>query len=82
MSGIRNTLHKTKLEAFKTWLDQNEIPHRPGKGDWEVLQVFTEKSNWQRVFERLDMKEHYSVNEKLLPIVRRFIHDSKVKVQT
>jgi hypothetical protein len=39
MPGCRNTLHKTKLEAFKAWLDYKWIPHREGKGEWQVLQV-------------------------------------------
>ena len=39
MPGCRNTLHKTKLEAFKAWLDYKRIPHREGKGEWHVLQV-------------------------------------------
>lgn len=78
MSGVRNTLHKSKLEAFKQWLVEHNIDTRPGKGDWQVLQVKTLNAGWQCVFERIDMKEHFSVNNKLLPLVKRFINDKKL----
>ena len=74
----RCTLHKTKLEDFKSFLDSLGIAHRPGKGDYQVLQVQTEKHGYQVVFEKSNMPEHYSVNDKLMPIVRRFLdHQSK-----
>jgi len=39
----RCTLHKTKLEDFKAFLDSEGIKYRPGKGFYQVLQVQTEK---------------------------------------
>lgn len=68
----RHTLHKTKLEAFKAWLDMQGIGYRPGKGDWQVLQVLTNKG-WQVIFSRLDMPEHFTVGDDLMPLVRRFL---------
>lgn len=69
----RILLHKTKLEAFKLWLDSHGIAHRPGKGDYQALQVLSPESGWQVVFTKNEMPEHYTVNAKLVPIVRNFI---------
>ena len=77
MGFNRCTLHKNKLESFKSWLDNEGFAHRPGNGDWQVLQVLTVDSGWQVVFERMSMPEHFTVNEKLMPTVNRFIAASK-----
>lgn len=77
MTNKRCLLHKTKLEAFKAWLDEQSIPHRPGKGPWQELQVLTEKYGWQVVFSRAEMPEHLSMNEKLTPLVRQFIEETR-----
>ena len=53
------------------------IAHRPGKGAWQVLQVQTFSHGWQVVFSRADMPEHYTVNEKLMPTVRKFLESRK-----
>lgn len=71
MTTHRCVLHKTKLEEFKAWLDQERIKHRPGKGEYQVLQVQTCKG-WQVVYDKMT-KEHLTVNQSLLPLVRRFI---------
>lgn len=81
----RKTLHKTKLGAFKEYLDYNMIPYRPGKGDYQVLQVQIE-ARWQVIHERLDMPEHFTIPEKLVPTVFAFIRsersNSKLKETT
>jgi hypothetical protein len=70
-------LHKTKLAAFKGWLDSQKIEHRPGRDFFQVLQIKTKKGQWQCIFDRLDAPEHYTVAWPLEPIVHRFIRDSK-----
>lgn len=65
----RYTLHVSKLDDFKEWLNSEGIPYRPGKGNYQVLQVRTEKDGWQCIFKRDDMPEHYSVNDKLMRLV-------------
>lgn len=75
--SLRCTLHISKLEAFKSWLNDNGIAHRPGKGDYQVLQVITTNHGWQVVFKRNNMPEHYTVNEKLLPLVRQFTKETR-----
>lgn len=77
MAANKHTLHKTKLELFKQWLELKEIPYRAGKGHYQALQVLTPKFGWQCVFIKDDMPEHFSVNDKLMPLVRDFIRDSK-----
>lgn len=76
----RTTLHVSRLEAFKRWLEQQGIAYRPGKGDFQMLQVLTEEHGWQCVFRRLDMPEHYTVQDKLMPLVRRFTNNPENKV--
>lgn len=76
----RNLLHKTKLEAFKSWLDEQGIEHRPGRGVFQVLQVRMSSkrlNEWQCIFDRLEAPEHYTVAHPLESIVMRFIRSSK-----
>lgn len=68
----RCLLHKNKLEAFKVWLTETGVEHRPARGDFQVLQVKV-KTGWQCIFDRLDAKEHYTVAAPLESTVRRFI---------
>jgi hypothetical protein len=75
----RNLLHISKLEAFKWWLTRTGRGWRSGKGAYQVIQVMTDNSGWQVVFRRDSMPEHYSINAALEPIVRRFIHDSRIE---
>jgi hypothetical protein len=71
-------LHVTKLEEFKKFLDELEVPHRPGKGEWQILQVCVEFFGWRVIHKRLNMKEHYTVDERLIPLVHKFIDNQKV----
>lgn len=74
MSTNRCYLHKNKLAEFVDWLDTKGIAHRPGKGPFQVLQVLTPEDGWQVVFIKLDMTEHFTVNNKLMPVVRQFVN--------
>ena len=69
----RCTLHKNKLADFKEYLDNNGTAYRPGKGIWQVLQVLTPNAGWQCIYERMDMPEHYTVQDRLMPIVFSFL---------
>lgn len=68
----RNMLHMPKLEALKEWLACKGIEHRDGKGEWEVLQVLQD-GEWRKVYKRLNMKEHYTVQSKLVPLISEFV---------
>ena len=74
-----NLLHISRLEAFKAWLTKNDRGWRPGKGPYQVIQVLTENSGWQVVFRRDTMPEHFSINTALEPLVRRFIHETRLE---
>jgi len=69
----RNLLHKTKLEAFKTFLSKSGIEHRPGRGSFQMLQVKLKSGQWQCVFDRIDAPEHYTVAHPLEGLVHKFI---------
>lgn len=68
----RCTLHLSHMEAFKQWLAENSYAFRDGKGDFQVLQVMTDNDGWQSIYSRLDMPEHYTVQDKLMYLVKRF----------
>lgn len=72
----RNLLHKTKLEEFKLWLDSCDRQHRPGNGDYQVLQV-KHGSGWMPIFSRNEMPEHLSVPDPLIGLVRLFLQDTR-----
>lgn len=73
----RNLLHKKHLDEFKSWLQGRGVPHRPGKGDWQVLQVKC-GNEWQAVYERIFMPEHLTVaGNKIEKLVRRFYDERK-----
>lgn len=73
----RNLLHKSKLDEFKSWLNSQDIPQREPRGQFEVLQVQIKAPQWFCLWERLDAKEHYTVDRRLEPTVHRFIRESR-----
>lgn len=73
----RNLLHKSKLDEFKSWLDSQEIPQRPARGQFEVLQVQVKAPQWFSLWDRIKATEHYTVDIRLEPTVCRFIRESR-----
>jgi len=73
----RRTLHKTQLDEFKRYLTGRGIAFRDGKGPYQALQVMTMNDGWQCVYERNDMKEHFTIQDKLNPIVIGFYSDKR-----
>lgn len=76
----RSLLHKSKLEDFKAWLDENCINHRPGVGDYQVLQVERRcpvVNRWDAIYERLHEPDHLTVVTQLERLVRRYIKERK-----
>ena len=68
-------LTKDTLEAFKAWLDAKDIPHRPGKGEWQVLQVFVEDCGFQVLFK--NKRGEFTANDKLYPLIWEFEDESR-----
>jgi len=71
----RCLLHKSKLAEFKSWLDKEGIPHREGKGFYQVLQVCKNGTNWNCIYSRLDMPEHFTTDKHLDSLVARFCRE-------
>lgn len=63
-------LTKDTLEQFKAWLDSKGIVHRPGKGEWQVLQVFVEDCGFQVLF--INKHRKFTANDKLYPTIWEF----------
>ena len=72
----RHTLHKNKLTAFKDWLISDGWEIKDTKGFYEVLRAKKGK-RVLIVYERFDMKEHYSLADRDCPIVRQFLRQRK-----
>ena len=72
----RNLLHKDRLLEFIKWLDENKIPNRIGKGEWEVRQIYLD-GEWHKLYARANMPEHLTVQTKLIELVRKFIYDTR-----
>ena len=72
-----NTLHLSHLEPFKQFLIDEFVAFRPGKGDFQVLQIQLPDGQWACIYSRLDMPEHYTVDRRLENLVHRFIKAKK-----
>ena len=69
----RHLLHHSQLDAFGYWLcTQGWVLCTP-RGDWEVLRARNPQGKLLIVFRRADAKEHYSVQDKDVPIVKKFL---------
>ncbi len=76
----RNQLHVSKLEDFKSFLDTEGIPHRPGKGLWQVLQVCKDGTHWNCIYVRKEiLPEHFTVDRHLESLVAKFARMRKQK---
>jgi hypothetical protein len=73
----RCLLHKRKLNAFKMWLDKKHIQRRPGRGEYQVMQVALPDGQWGVVYDRIEAPEHYTVTAPMEYLVRRFIQSQK-----
>jgi len=73
----RNTLHLSHLESFKQFLIDEFVAFRPGKGDFQTLQIQLPDGQWACIYSRLDMPEHYTVDRRLENLVHRFIRAKK-----
>ena len=71
----RCLLHKTKLEDFKKFLDKKGIQHRTGRGGYQVLQVCKNGKNWNCVYERDSMPEHFTTDIHLDSLAAAFCRD-------
>lgn len=69
----RDLLLTKKLSDFKLYLNNNEIPYRPGNGYIQALQVYDK--GWKVIYK--SSSEYLTVSEKLIPLVKRFIEETE-----
>ena len=74
----RNLLHINDLERFKAYLDAQGIKYRPGRGEYQVLQICKDGKHWNCIYERHHMPEHYTTDRHLDSIVAKFCRDKKI----
>ena len=72
MRVVKITLRKSKLEDFKKYLDSIGVAYRPGKGTWQELQVLTSKWGWQCLYNKTDMPEYFTMQDKLTSLVESY----------
>lgn len=66
-------LHKSRLDEFEAWCRKHGYGTRPGKGEYQVLQIHYPAKGWVPIYEKLYSKEHYTVSGLLVPIVKKFL---------
>lgn len=75
----RHTLHSNKLDALRTWLIKTGWTIEEPKGIWEVLRA--KKAGRQNpliVYQKMN-KEHLSVLDRDIDIIKDFLRDNKKK---
>lgn len=72
------TLNIGMLEEFKAFLDERGMPHRAGRGGYQVLQVYLENAGWSVVF-RKDGQNYLTANKNLVPMVQAFLAEWRAK---
>ena len=70
-------LHITHFDDFKAFLDWKMIAYRPGKGDYQVLQVSKDCKHWDCIYRRDSMPEHFTVTKHLESLVDEFYRKRK-----
>lgn len=74
---ITGLLQLSALDAFKAWLESQDIPYRPGKGQYEALQIFV-GPEWAKLYHKDRIVSHLVVQERLVPLVRRFVSEASI----
>lgn len=74
----RHTLHISKLEDFKKWLVKDGWDIEEPKGIYEVLRARkTGRRSPLIVYRKADVKEHLSIMDRDVGVVRAFLRDCK-----
>jgi hypothetical protein len=70
-------LLRALLSTFTDWLDSQSIAHRPGKGEYQALQV-KRPSGWEILYSSPNYPDHYKAGStQLAELVREFNADRK-----
>lgn len=72
----RYVLHHKHLESFTSWLSQNGWVIVPTRGEYEVLRAIKHRRKYPLIiYTRLDAKEHYSVMDRDMPVIKKFLRE-------
>ena len=77
----RELLHKSKLEGFKEWIKAQGWTIQALKGCYEVLRAVKPGEDTLILWTRNDAKEHYSVPDKWVSLIRMFINYERVQTK-
>jgi len=69
----RFTLKQEDLEDFKAFCEERNIETRPGKGAYQVLQVFVPAKNMYGVLHRRESTKFLTIGKALFPLVRLYL---------
>ena len=76
--AIRSLLHKNKLPLLRYWLTHNGWTIHATKGPYEVLRATRDGRKYPLiVYEKLHSREHLSVQESDIAVVKKFLRDLK-----
>lgn len=78
----RNLLHRSKMENFKSWLENNYgWVIQPCKGPYEILRwsIGYEYGGQMPIIYDGSSRQHLSCNEASVPYVKRFLKEIKEK---
>lgn len=76
----RSLLHKSKLQDFKQWLIKDGWKIESTKGYYEALRATKlGKKRPLIVYDKLDSKEHYSIDNRDLGLIIQFIKFDRAK---
>lgn len=73
--AIRNVLHRSKLEEFKSWLSERDITLLEPKGVFEVMRWKNEKGQPMCIIFDGKSPQHLSCNNAARPMVFKFINE-------
>lgn len=74
----RHTLHISKLDDFKEWLVKDGWEIEDPKGIYEVLRARKPgRKNPIIVYKKLDTKEHLSLMDRDIGVVKAFLRDAR-----
>lgn len=68
-------LHHSHIEPLKKWLINDGWTIQDTKGFYEVLRATKDGKRPLIVYTKLNAKEHYSIDERDMSVIRAFIRD-------
>ena len=73
--AVRSMLHHSHIEPLKKWLINDGWIIQNPKGFYEVLRATKDGKRPLIIYTKLNAKEHYSIDERDMSIIRAFIRD-------